>query len=163
MSIRLHRPGALRDSVILMLRAAPAQGLSLADITVATGKPRQVMSVQLATYLQRGYVVRSGQRGTYRYHAGQVLLPHEAPDPPPRPRPPTRSRASQGYARPTARGIDAPVTLKRPGRDARTVIVPPDVKVTVCPSQRDTRFAPGPGAPGAGFVAEWARLRSGSQ
>lgn len=39
-------------------------------------------------------------------------------------------------------------------------IVPKTVKVQLCPAFADTRFVADPHAAGAGFLAEWKRLRS---
>lgn len=157
-----------RDAILQLLAQCGSAG-ALTSVIVANVSGAAERSVQnmLSKLADAGLVVRvcdpapgAGRRLRYflRTHA-PAGWQHRAP-PPYRRRPKADGQGWQSgmggvtFA-PSQRGARARLDPAQPA------IVPPGVKVTHCPGCPDTRYSipAGTKVAGAGFVAEWRRLR----
>lgn len=152
---RPHAGAALADGIVATLSRCGFAGALASEIVASCSGalPRSVLTA-LSALVADGRVAKAqdaNQATGKRHRTCRYWLPQCAPD--------TRPSAPNGHA---GRGILMSVKRRLRLDHDQPTIAPPGVTVQVCPSARDHRWTVPAGTPveGAGFAAEWARLRA---
>jgi len=162
----MTRPrGSVKEAAFAQLSVTPA-GMSAKDLAALLGVEHVLLTILLGHYRSRGIVVSRGNRRHMLWFAPQhaPTLPAEIQLVTPQPGPALKPPGLPGL-----RDLQFEVPLRTPeaviaDAIASGAVVPPGVKVTVCPGGVDMRFKVSEKDFKAdGFTADWNRRRASAK